>query len=220
MRAKVFQGNVTNRVFPELVGMTSPESANITANDPRVGTPAEQESLTDSAIVRLILTGQVDAFARLVDRHHARCLRVATHLLGDGDDAEDVVQEAFLRAYRHLGGYRERDRFGAWLLRIVVNQCRSRSSREARFVRFDTELHHGDDSNEPLHVSAERRGELAHALSKLGAEQREAVVLRFAEELTYEEISTLTGVGISALKMRVRRGCERLRALLSEHLHS
>lgn len=211
---------MTNRDFPELLGMSSPHSTNASADDPLTGDTASRASLTDSAIVRLILTGQVDAFACLVDRHHARCLRAATHLLGDGDDAEDAVQEAFVRAYRHLGGYREQDRFGAWLLRIVVNQCRSRSSREARYTRFDSELYHADASNELEHAAAERRGELAHALAQLGAEQREAVVLRFAEELTYEEISTLTGVGVSALKMRVRRGCERLRALLAEHLHS
>ena len=62
---------------------------------------------------------------RLVARHHARCLRIAVHLLGDRADAEDAVQEALLRAYRRLGRYRERDRFGAWLTRVLVKQCRS-----------------------------------------------------------------------------------------------
>lgn len=177
----------------------------------------EQAPAPDATIVRLVLAGDVDAFARLVDRHHERCLRVATHLLGDADEAEDAVQDSFVRAYRHLGSYREQDRFGAWLLRIVVNQCRTRAAKAARFTRFDTTQHepdaiHGD------HEAGDRRAELAHALAQLGAEQREAIVLRFTEELTYEEISALTGVGVSALKMRVQRACTRLRALLEEHL--
>lgn len=176
------------------------------------------DSAPDAALVRSVLTGEVDAFARLVDRHHARCLRVATHLMGDADDAEDAVQDAFVRAYRHLGSYRERDRFGAWLLRIVVNQCRTRAAKSARFTRFEPTQHESDTEHGALLEANDRRAELAHALAQLGPEQREAIVLRFTEELSYEEISALTGVGVSALKMRVQRACTRLRSLLQEHL--
>ena len=66
----------------------------------------------------------------------------------------------------------------------------------------------------------ERAAELRHALAQLGPEQREAVVLRFGEEMSYEEMAALTGVGVSALKMRVQRACARLRTLLSEQLFS
>lgn len=187
--------------------------------------------LSDALVIRTVLAGDANAFALLVERHHARCLRVATHLLGDGDDAEDVVQEAFVRAYRHLGSYRERDKFGAWLLRIVVNQCRTRATREARYTRFDDDdtalehahrehAHREHESHASTHEASDRRAELAHALAQLGPAQREAVVLRFAEELSYDEIAALTGVGVSALKMRVQRACLRLRELLAEHLHT
>ena len=172
---------------------------------------------TDAQIIRRVLAGDVEAFGLLIDRHHAKCLRTASHLLGDSDDAEDSVQEAFVRAYKHLGGYRERERFGAWLLRIVVNQCRTRAASRQRWV-------HGA-SVEPLlnvehdSVANERRAELSFALSQLGEEQREAVVLRFAEELSYDEISAITGVGVSALKMRVQRACLRLRTLLTGYIN-
>lgn len=72
-------------------------------------------ALSDAAIVRHVLAGDVEAFALLVARYHARALTLATGLIGDSDDAEDAVQEAFVRAYRHLGSYRERDRFGSWV---------------------------------------------------------------------------------------------------------
>lgn len=181
----------------------------------------------DSQIVRQVLAGDAEAFARLVDRHHARCLRAATHLLGDADDAEDAVQDAFVRAYRHLGSYREQDRFGAWLLRIVVNQCRTRAARASRYTRLDEVGALTDAPPEAVDHAAhqaievsDRRAELAHALAQLAADQREAIVLRFAEELSYDEMSTVTGVGVSALKMRVQRACTRLRTLLAEHLHA
>ena len=181
---------------------------------------------SDAAIVRQVLAGEVDAFALIVDRYHARCLRVATHLLGDADEAEDAVQDAFVRAYRHLGSYRSSgpglDTIGAWLLRIVVNQCRTRAARTARYIRFDSEpsLRHSPVDAATDHDAAERRTDLAQALALLGPEQREAVVLRFADELSYEEMATVTGVGVSALKMRVHRACPRVRALLAEHLHA
>ena len=186
---------------------------------------AEQQPAADDAqIIRLVLAGDVEAFSTLVDRHHARCLRTATHMLGDADQAEDAVQDAFVRAYKYLGRYREQERFAAWVLRIVVNQCRTRASYEARFVPFDTEQYHESTSSassaEHDHAVADRSEEVAKALAKLGPEQREAVVLRFTEELSYEEMSVVTGVRVSALKMRVQRACLRLRTLLEEHLIS
>lgn len=183
----------------------------------------------DSEVVRAVLAGNEREFSVLVDRYHARCLRVATHLLNDSDLAEDAVQEAFVRAYRHLGSYRERDRFSAWLLRIVVNQCRTNATKESRFVRFGDEplgalgtangVQAGQQTVESVELAHLRKAELAHALQQLAPEQREALVLRFSEDMSYEEIATLTGVGVSALKMRVKRGCNKLRTLLTDYLH-
>lgn len=180
-------------------------------------------SVPDSTIVRQVLGGDSEAFALLVDRHHARCLKVATGLLGDSDDAEDAVQEAFVRAYRHLGSYREQDRFGAWVLHIVVNQCRTHRARIAKRAGSDGELDRliagGCDADAAVE-EAEQRETLARALEQLGADQREAVILRFSNELSYDEMAKVTGVGVSALKMRVQRACARLRSLLPEHLHA
>ncbi len=197
-------GVVTDRPEPEFPGM-----------------PESTQPQSDALIVRAVLAGDAEAFRVLVDRHHDRLLRVATHLLGDADDAEDAVQDAFVRAYRHLGGYREQDRFGSWVLRIVVNQCRTRATKAARYVPFDAErLAESEHAAQVTDLSAvdvrtEQQAELAYALAQLGAEQREAIVLRFADELSYEEIAELTGVGVSALKMRVQRAVIRLRALLA-----
>ena len=169
---------------------------------------------SDSAVIARVLAGDVEAFALLVDRHHERMARSAFHLLGSEADAEEAVQDAFVRAYRALAGYQDREKFGAWILRILVNRCRTRLARDKRrdetaeaWVRETTEPFEAPD-----HLAM--RDELSHALALLPTEQREAVVLRYANELDYEEMSSITGAGISALKMRVKRGCERLRAIL------
>ena len=172
---------------------------------------------TDAAIVRRVLDGDVEAFAQLVDRYYDRYARFAEHMIGNRADAEDVVQDAFLRAYRFLPNYQERERFDAWLFRILVNQCRTTAARRRRggtvvddaeaLERVPTEDH-----------TAERhalRQDIEHALARLEPEQREAFLLKYVEELSYEEMAMMTGAGVSALKMRVKRACERLRAFLT-----
>lgn len=182
-------------------------------------------SSPDAQIVRQILGGDTEAFRMLVDRYHADALRYATHLLGDHAEAEDAVQDTFLRAYRYLGGYREQDQFRAWLWRILLNRCRTRASERARRPEprdssVITQL--VDAGAVSPDTDLDRRflqDELTQALAQLPSEQREAVVLHFANGLSYPEMSAITGTGVSALKMRVHRACDRLRALLTDVLN-
>jgi RNA polymerase sigma-70 factor, ECF subfamily len=176
--------------------------------------------MTDRDIIQRVLEGDVEAFSGLVDRHYARCARVAFRILGNREDAEEAIQDAFLRAFKALADYEDRERFSAWLTRILVNQCRTvlarTRRRDALFTDLDlqrltfTSSAVPDDAIWP---------ELEHVLERLPAEQREAIVLKYADDLTYEEMSRITGAGESALKMRVQRAFARLRALLQE-VHS
>lgn len=176
--------------------------------------------MTDQALIHRILDGDAEAYATLVDRHYDRCARIAARILGNREDAEEALQDAFLRAYRALGDYEERERFSAWLARIVVNQCRTALARarrrESLFVDVDPRALERtlgaapDDGAWP---------ELEGALLQLPPDQREAVVLRYSDDLTYEEMARITGAGQSALKMRVQRAFARLRELLEEVPH-
>jgi RNA polymerase sigma-70 factor, ECF subfamily len=173
--------------------------------------------MSDRAIIQRVLGGDAEAFSTLVDRHYARCARIALRILGNREDAEEAIQDAFLRAFKALGDYEDRERFSAWLTRILVNQCRSilarARKREAVFPDLDPRrlefavAPEIDDGTWP---------ELDHLLERLPAEQREAIVLKYADDLTYEEMSRITGAGESALKMRIQRAFARLRALLQE----
>src|SRR6185436_16982943 len=96
-------------------------------------------TMTDALLVRAALDGDSAAFATLVQRHGRVCLRYATRMLGNQEDAEDVTQEAFVRAYGALGRYDARVQFRTWLMTILINRCRTALSRrrtqEERIVR-------------------------------------------------------------------------------------
>ncbi|HET9798443.1 MAG TPA: sigma-70 family RNA polymerase sigma factor [Gemmatimonadaceae bacterium] len=173
----------------------------------------------DAAVVEAVLRGDVDAFGVLVDRYAPGYMRYAVQVLGTREDADEVLSTALYRAYQHLADCREPARFGAWLLRIVSNECRTRSSRrgrrERRFVRDERVLQRMPDRESRTDQSALRE-EIQRALARLPVEQREAFVLKYVEDRSYEEMSEIVGAGVSALKMRVKRACERLRELLGD----
>jgi len=176
--------------------------------------------MTDAALVVRVLAGDVGAYTGIVDRHYDSCARYARRMLGNTQDAEDVLQETFLRAYLALGRYREQDRFRAWLFSILVNQCRSFARRRARQAGVHV---FGQEAEVVVPAADEEDGLrdlLQAALDTLDTPAREALLLKFGEELAYEEMARITGASVSALKMRVKRAREavrpRLEGLLNE----
>ena len=185
---------------------------------------AERRPMTDEELVRRTLAGDPDAYARLVDRHYDRCARYAFRMLGTREDAEDAVQETFLRAFRALARYEARDAFERWLTSILVNQCRTLGARRSRltkrFVRDDDALARAEaprwaNAGEPAMDDA-----LQRALAGLEPLLREAFLLKHVEDMSYEQMEQVTGAGRSALKMRVKRACAALRAALEVNEHA
>ena len=170
---------------------------------------------SDAVLVARVVGGETEAFALLVRRYQDAFFRFAARMLGSRDDADDALQSAFVRAFRKLKDCRDPERFGAWLHQIVLNECRTlaarRDRRERRLVRDDHAIHA---------IAAERVAdmkemeEVQQALMHLDVPQREAFVMKHVEELSYEEMAALTGDSVSALKMRVKRACDRLRIML------
>jgi len=170
-----------------------------------------------SLLVRSAQQGDVRAFAALVDMYYARCLRFALHMLSNRSDAEEAVQDTFVRVYRALPSYVEQESFEPWLFRILANRCRSAGSRERRRAEFVEFGEVPDRPSDHRHDDAIAwREEIALALAALPTEQREAFLLRHVEDLSYDDMSAATGAGVSALKMRVKRACDALRAWLTE----
>ncbi len=189
----------------------------------RVGAPggaseAPAGAPADAALVRRAQAGDAAAFAGLMDRHAPACLRFAARMLGDPADAEDAVQETFVRAHRALARYEERESFRTWLFEVLVNRCRTlvrrRGARERRVLVDDALLAAAAVDHDGRR--AEWRWELERALAALPPDHREAFLLKHVEDLSYDEMALVTGAGVSALKMRVKRACERLQTLLQE----
>ena len=173
------------------------------------------------ALVSRVLQGDAEAFAPIVARYRNDFGRYARHMLGNREDAEDAVQETFVRAFRSLGSCRDPERFGAWAFRILVNRCRTVRRRVSWRRRRESELEPGrevESGPDPVEPSAWRE-EIDLALGRLPQDQREAFLLRHVEGYSYEEMVSLTGAGESALKMRVKRACDRLRTELEGARH-
>jgi len=173
---------------------------------------------TDERLVADVLGGDLDAFTHLVQRYRDGHMRFAVRMLGNRLDADEALQSAWLRAFRHLDRCADRSRFGAWVFAIVANECRTAASRRARRERRlvdDTAVLDAEAVPDGSDQRAARE-EIERALDALHPEQREAFVLKHVEQMSYEEMAEVTGVGVSALKMRVKRACERLRELLEE----
>ena len=175
-------------------------------------------TMTDAMLVRRVLDGDVAAFTTLVDRHAAACTRFATRMLGNREDAEDATQETFLRAYRSLARYEERQAFRTWLFQILINRCRTAAVRRERrhrmFLVDDNAI--ALATVRPATDASDLRAELQRAIDALEPDQREAFLLKHVEQLSYDEMAAATGVGVSALKMRVKRACDRMQWLLRE----
>ena len=179
-----------------------------------------------AAVLARARQGDSDAFRALVETHSRQVFRLAFRMTGNEQDAEDVVQESFLRAYRQLGRFESRANFGTWLYRIVsncsVDLMRSRQARHDQ-VRGDSldqegalELPAADAPNpERQAQSAEIDRRVQDALRDLSPLERAAFTLRHYEGRSIEEISATLGLGISAAKHSVFRAVKKLRVALA-----
>ena len=179
-----------------------------------------------AAVLARARQGDSDAFRALVEQHSRSVFRLAYRMTGNEQDAEDVVQESFLRAYRQLGRFESRANFGTWLYRIVsncsVDLMRSKQARHDQ-VRGDSldqegavELPEADAPNpERQAQSAEIDRRVQDALRDLSPLERAAFTLRHYEGRSIEEISETLGLGTSAAKHSVFRAVKKLRIALA-----
>jgi RNA polymerase sigma-70 factor, ECF subfamily len=176
-----------------------------------------------AAVLSRARQGDSDAFRALVERHSRSVFRLAFRMTGNEQDAEDVVQESFLRAYRQLGRFEARANFGTWLYRIVANcsvdLMRARHARHDQVRGEPIETAAGvsaaDAPNpERLAESAEIDRQVQAALGALSPLERAAFTLRHYEGRSIDEISSMLGLGTSAAKHSVFRAVKKLRVAL------
>jgi len=182
------------------------------------------ESNDETAVARA-RAGDADAFRVLVERHSRPLFRLAFRMTGNEQDAEDIVQESMLRAYKQLGKFDERASFGTWLYRIAVN-C-SLDLVRARKRRMEQASPAGEEATDPfqalsspgagperLAMSGETRERIVMAMSRLSVPERTAFVLRHFEGMCIGDVSRILGCQPSAAKHSVFRAVQKLRRAL------
>jgi RNA polymerase sigma-70 factor (ECF subfamily) len=182
--------------------------------------------MDDQAAIRAVLSGDKEAYGALVVRHSGKLFRVALRITGNEADAEDVVQEAFLRGYRKLESFESRSDFGTWIYRIAVrcalNKLGGSQVDENRRVGEQSdpeqnEVQVADAAAGPdrLLLSGEIGAMQGIAMHSLTPTERTAFVLRHVEERTCEEIATALGIAPNAAKQAVFRAVQKLRRRLA-----
>ncbi|MDQ6801933.1 MAG: sigma-70 family RNA polymerase sigma factor [Acidobacteriota bacterium] len=186
--------------------------------------------MSDVATVSRARAGDSDAFRLLVEQHSRLVFRVAYRMTGNEHDADDVVQETFLRAYKQLGRFEERANFGTWLHRIAVNCAldllRSRGRLDRHYGGDPEEaemmgaIRSSDPQQDRLLLSAELRDQVTAAMEKLSGNERTAFVLRHFEGMPVEEIGKTLGIQVNAAKHTIFRAVRKLRESLEPFVRS
>jgi RNA polymerase sigma-70 factor (ECF subfamily) len=187
----------------------------------------------DLDLVHATQNGDVSAFEQLVGRYDRKLLRIAEHVTRNREDSQDVVQESFLKAFQHLGEFREHSQFSTWLFRITINQAlmKLRKRRTTKDVSLDEDFQAAGDilprevtdwapNPEELYQASELRDILIKALEELRPILRTVFVLRDIEELSIDQTAEVLDLSPAAVKARLWRARLQLRELLSEYFSS
>lgn len=182
----------------------------------------------DAAAVAQALAGDRDAFRQLVERHSHAIFRLAFRMTRNEQDAEEVVQETFLRAYRNLEQFESRANFGTWLYRIGVNCSLDFVRSRKRHVEGRETAPEGEDASDPLDavatpnpgpdrlaIAGQMRKRVEVELARLSETERTAFLLRHVEGRSIEEIGAILGLRTSATKNSIFRAVQKLRTALA-----
>ena len=163
----------------------------------------------DSKVIERVLDGDPEAFNLLIREWERPIYNFIVRMIGDRNEAMDLSQDCFMKAYRELRTLKDRDRFSSWLYRIAHNACLSQIRRNhgKTWVELDPDL---GAAESPI----ENRLAIEKALAQLPPDQREAVILKVFQSLKFEEIAAIQDAPISTVKSRLYMGFEKLRAIL------
>ena len=179
---------------------------------------------SDAAAVARACAGEAEAFRVLVDRYSRKVFRLAYRMLRNEHDAEDVVQETFLRAYRRLRQFQSRSSFGTWIFRIAVNSALDLTRKLGRYEQAAQQLPGDGDGTDTLSqqpapeptpdrllLSGELKHKVESVLAGLSPQVRTAFVLRHYEGMSIEQIGSVLGLRASATKNSIYRALQKLR---------
>ncbi len=165
-------------------------------------TRMELEAMTDNQLIDLTLEGATAAFGVLVQRHQRQMYALALKMVRNPEDAADIAQDVFLKAYEVLSNFKKQSTFHTWLYRITVNFCINHLRRDKAQYHIELEPYHVVESAKTLENmdSEEVQGELNEAIRRLPEKQQKTVLLRVSEGLPYKEIAQILGCSVGTVK--------------------
>jgi RNA polymerase sigma-70 factor (ECF subfamily) len=175
------------------------------------------KTVDDRVLVAECLNGRREAFDVLVERHRRHVYQLCYRFVGNHEDASDLAQEVFIRAYRSLAGFRGQSAVSTWLYRIAVNLCLNRVSAKASTperLEYREQIDERIETADAALVRAERAAEVRAAIARLPRKQRAALVLRVYHELPHQEIAGILGTSVGAVKANFFHALANLRRLL------
>jgi RNA polymerase sigma-70 factor, ECF subfamily len=185
------------------------------AADPLIGEPSEIE------LVAACLDGRPGAFDVIVERYRRTVYQLCYRFVANHEDASDLSQDVFLRAYRGLGTFRGQSSLGTWLYRISVNVCLNRvSSKALQTEPIEERVHVDTRAESPADrvLRGERAQRVRAAVAKLPRKQRATLILRIYHEMSHREIADIVGSSVGAVKANVFHALQNLKKLLGEDL--
>ncbi|HMC78276.1 MAG TPA: RNA polymerase sigma factor [Vicinamibacterales bacterium] len=179
---------------------------------------------TDAELVEACLGGRRDAFDELVERHQRQVYQLCFRFAGNHEDASDLAQDVFVRAYRGLKGFKGQSSLGTWLYRIGVNVCLNKvgtktpkpGSLDPLLAASDERIAAPDESASDALLRAERAVQVRAAIARLPKKQRSTLILRVYHELPHEEIAGILGSSVGAVKANFFHALNNLKRLMRE----
>lgn len=180
----------------------------------------------ENELIRSVQNGSANTFEALVTENEAHIFKLCLRMTGNREDAADLTQEAFLKAYRSIASFRGDCRFSSWMIRIASNVCLDflRSKSRKQTVPLTTENDDGEEAEldipdtaplpEDRLLSGELKASISRGFERLSDEQRQILVLRELDGLSYDEIAGTLGIEIGTVKSRIFRARKRLCAFL------
>lgn len=190
------------------------------------------DTLTDEQVASRVLAGEKELYEIIMRRHNPRMFRISRAYVNDGDEAEDVVQQAYINAYEHLSSFEGRSRFSTWLTRIVIREAMARARKKGRLVPLEEESSRNGWGSEGREVQVattenpeatvmneELRTVLEQTIDELPLKYRSVFVMREVDQMSIEETSESLGISAANVKVRLNRAKEMLRRRIGGVYH-
>ena len=183
---------------------------------------------TDEELIAEFQSGNSESFTLLVGRYKDQLMNFVYRYVGDYDDADDIVQDVFVRVFKNKNAYRPVARFSTWIYTIATNLAKTELRRRKRHSLFSLNRGYGEHQVKEFDIPDDRysadleasralqQERIQNALDSLGAKYKEVLILCDVQDLSYEEICEITGLNIGTVKSRLNRGRARLQILLKD----